>query len=222
MVEQDPVAGEHSVRLTVIHRDPVAVELGDAVRRTRIERRRLLLRNLLHQAIQLGCGGLIKSRVPLHAEDADRLEKPEHAEGIRVRGVFGAFEADRDMALGREIVDLGRTDLLHQADQIGGIRHVAVMHQKRHIAAVRILVKMIDPGSIEGGGAALDAVDGVAEREQVLGEIGAILSGDTCYQRHAPFFVVCRHLVSNRSKRGETSPGHGSEAQAIASASIEV
>src|SRR5712675_1151499 len=47
MIEQDAIGGEHAVRLAVVHRDPIAIKLGDAIGRARIERRRLLLRNLL-------------------------------------------------------------------------------------------------------------------------------------------------------------------------------
>ncbi len=30
MIEQDAIGSEHAVRLAVVHRDPVAVKLGDA------------------------------------------------------------------------------------------------------------------------------------------------------------------------------------------------
>jgi hypothetical protein len=91
------------------------------------------------------------------------------------------------MTLRSQIVDLGGTDLLHQPDQVGRICHVAVVQQERHVAGVRILVEMIDPLRIERGRTALDAVHGVTEAKQEFGEIGAILSGDACDQRHAPF-----------------------------------
>src|ERR1700739_2696852 len=52
MIEQDAVRGEHAVGLAVVHRYPVTVELGDAVRRARIERPGLPLRNLLDPAGQ--------------------------------------------------------------------------------------------------------------------------------------------------------------------------
>jgi hypothetical protein len=55
------------------------------------------------------------------------------------------------MALRREIIDLGRPDLLHQPDQIGRVGHVAVMHQERHIAGVRVFIEMIDALGVEGG-----------------------------------------------------------------------
>ena len=100
---------------------------------------------------------------------------------------FRALETDADMALGREIVDLGRPDLLHQADQVGGIRHIPVMQEKRHVAFVRILVEMIDPGGVERGRTPLDAMDGIAEAEQVLRQIGPVPTGDTGDQRNHRF-----------------------------------
>ena len=90
VVEQDAVGGVHAVGLAVVHRDPVGVELGDAVRRARIERRRLPLRRLLHLAVELGGRGLVEARLLLHAEDADRLEQPQRAERVGIGGVFRA------------------------------------------------------------------------------------------------------------------------------------
>jgi hypothetical protein len=49
------------------------------------------------------------------------------------------------MALGREVVDLVGLHLLHDADQVGGIGHVAVMQDHARIGLVRILVEMVDP-----------------------------------------------------------------------------
>src|SRR5688572_32192847 len=46
------------LRLAVVAHDPVGVELGDRVGAARIEGRGLALRRLLHQAIELGRGGL--------------------------------------------------------------------------------------------------------------------------------------------------------------------
>jgi hypothetical protein len=79
------------------------------------------------------------------------------------------------MALGREIVDLGRPDLLHPPDQIGRIRHVAIVQQERHVAGVRVGVEMIDARGVERGRPPLDAMHGVAEAKQKFGEVGAIL-----------------------------------------------
>src|SRR3954467_10510246 len=74
VVEQDAVGREHAIGLAIVHGDPVAVELGHAIRRARIERRGLLLRDFLYQAVELGGRGLVELRLFLHAEDADRLK----------------------------------------------------------------------------------------------------------------------------------------------------
>ena len=36
VIEEDPVAGEHAVRLAVVDHDPVGVQLGNAVWRSKI------------------------------------------------------------------------------------------------------------------------------------------------------------------------------------------
>src|SRR6185312_11687156 len=196
MVEQDAVGGEHAVGLAVVHRDPVAIELGHAVGRARIERSGFLLRRLLHQPVEFGRRGLIEPRLLFHAEDADRLKQPQYTDRVGIRRIFRALEADRDVALGREIVDLGRPDLLHQPDQVGRIRHVAVMHQERHVAVMRIPIEMVDARSVEGGRAPLDAVHGIAETQQILGEIGAVLAGHARDQRNALFHAIILVVIS--------------------------
>jgi hypothetical protein len=50
------------------------------------------------------------------------------------------------------------------------------------VVDVRILVEMVDPVGVEQGGAAFDAVDGVAFLEQEFGQIRAILAGDASDQ----------------------------------------
>jgi hypothetical protein len=89
------------------------------------------------------------------------------------------------MALRREIIDLGRPDLLHQPDQIGRVGHVAVMQQERRVAGMAILVEMIDARGVERGRTALDAVHGVASAKQIFGQIRAVLPGDAGDQHHA-------------------------------------
>src|SRR5712691_2596285 len=53
VVEQDPAAGEEVVALAIVHRDGVAVHLGDAVRAARVKGRVLVLGRLPHLAEHL-------------------------------------------------------------------------------------------------------------------------------------------------------------------------
>ena len=103
------------------------------------------------------------------------------------------------MALGCEVVDFGRPDLLHQPDQVGRIRHVAIVQEERHIAGVRVFVEMVDARGVERGRPPLDAMHRVAEAKQIFGEIGAVLPGDAGEERNAPFRILNSHVHSNKA-----------------------
>jgi hypothetical protein len=73
------------------------------------------------------------------------------------------------------------------------------MQQERHIAGVRVFVEMIDARGVEGGRPPLDPMHGVAEPEQILGKIGAVLPGDAGEKRNAPFGILNSHIHSNKA-----------------------
>src|SRR5271155_3135069 len=77
MIEENAVATVDAVSLTIIHRDPVGVELSYGIRRSRIERRGLSLWNLLHKTIKLRGGGLVETRLLLEAKDADGFKEAQ-------------------------------------------------------------------------------------------------------------------------------------------------
>ena len=87
------------------------------------------------------------------------------------------------MALRRQIVDLVGPGLLDQADQVGGIREVAVVQEEPGRVLVRVAVQMIDPAGVERRGAPLDPVHHVALLEQQRRQIGAVLPGHPGDQR---------------------------------------
>ena len=193
VVEQHAVAGVHAVGLAVVHRDPVGVELGDRVRAARIERRGFLLRDLLHQAVQLGRRRLVEARLLLEPQDADRLKEAQRADAVGVGRVLGLLEADRHMALRREVVDLVGLHLLHDAREVRRIRQVTVVQDEVAVVDVRILVQVIDAIRVEGRGAALDAVDFVAFLQQEFRQIGAVLARDAGDEGY--FFVGHRMII---------------------------
>ncbi len=55
------------------------------------------------------------------------------------------------MALGGEVVDLRRLDLLDQADEVGGIPEVSVVEKEAGIGLVGILIKVVDAAGVEAG-----------------------------------------------------------------------
>src|ERR1700722_379394 len=182
MVEKDPATGKHPVCLTVIHGNPVTVNLGGTVRRARIERGRLALRNLLDLTEHFRRRGLIETGLLFQSQNTDGLENAQRPQRVRVRGVLRRFKRDTDVTLGREVIDLIRLYLLHDPNEIRGISQVTVVQVQPHALLMRILVQVIDTVGVEGRGAPLDAVDFVPLTEKELRQISTVLSGNASNQ----------------------------------------
>ena len=131
VVEQDAVRGVHAVGLAVVHRDPVGIELGDGVGAARVERRGLALRRLLDLAVQLRGRGLVEAR-RLSRMRRMRIASSSRSvpERVGIGGVFRRLEAHLHVALRREVVDLGRLDLLDQANEVGRVGQIAVVQEE--------------------------------------------------------------------------------------------
>src|SRR6266540_3445199 len=74
----------HSVALTIVYRDPVAVHLGDAIWAARIEWGLLALRHLDNFAEHFGRAGLVEANIGV--DDPNRVEHTCHAERGRLAG----------------------------------------------------------------------------------------------------------------------------------------
>ena len=178
VVEEDAVARIHAIGFAVIHGDPVGIHLGDGVGRARVERGGFLLRGFLDQAVELGGGGLVEAGFLFEAEEANRLQQAQCADGIDVGGVFWGLEGDGDVGLRAEVVNFVWLDLADDAGEVRGVREIPVMQAEAGVLDVRVLVNVVDPLGVEERGAALDAVDFVAFFEQEFREVGSVLAGD--------------------------------------------
>ncbi len=206
VVEQDAVAGVEAVRVAVLDGHPVGEHLGDGVRAARAERRRLGLRRLGDAAEHLGRAGLVEADRPVGGPD--RLEHPERAHRRRVGGELGHLEADLDVALGAQVVDLGRLDPVEVADQRRRIGQVGVVQDRagRPIRAGRGRGGRCRP-VVERARAADQAVHVVALAEQQLREVRAVLPGDAGDERGLGFgFGRVRHRPRIHTR---TRGGHG-------------
>ena len=83
------------------------------------------------------------------------------------------------MALRRQIVDLLRLHLLHDAHQAGGVGEIPIVQDEPAILFVRILIEMIDAVGVEERSAPLDAMHLVALVEKEFRKIGAVLPGNS-------------------------------------------
>jgi hypothetical protein len=82
------------------------------------------------------------------------------------------------VALGAQVVDLVGLHLAQDAGQVGGVGQVAVVKVEAGLIGVGVHIEMIDPLGVEGGGAALDAVDLIALLQQEFSQVGTVLAGD--------------------------------------------
>ena len=109
---------------------------------------------------------MIKPRFVNQAEDANGFEKAQWAESVRVGGIFSGFKAHAHMALGGQIINFVGFNILHQAHHIIAIGHVAMMHEKAHIALMRVDINIVNTLRIKRGCAAFNAVDFIALLQQ--------------------------------------------------------
>jgi len=88
------------------------------------------------------------------------------------------------VALGAQVVDLGRLGFLDQADQVGGVGQVAVVKAELGVILVRVDIEVVDAFGVEGRRPALHAVHPVALRQKHLRQVAAVLAGDPRYKRN--------------------------------------
>lgn len=138
----------------------------------------LRLRNFLYLAVELRRGCLVEARFLAQPEKPDGLKQAQGTEGIRVSRIFRCFKGYLNVALRGEVIDLVRLRFLHDADEVGRIRHVAIVQMQLHITVVRVLIEMIDPSCVERRRPSLDAVNRIAFLEQQFCEIGAVLASN--------------------------------------------
>ena len=111
------------VALAVVHGDPVAVHLGDAVRGPRVERGALGLRHLLHLAEHLRARGLVEADA--RVDGADGVEHPGHAERCRLPREHRLAPGGLHEGLGGEVVHLVGTVIAQDVEDRDLVEEVA-------------------------------------------------------------------------------------------------
>ena len=161
VVKKDAVAGVESVGLSVVDRDPVGVQLSYGVGASRVEGRGLSLGGFLHQAVELGSGGLVEAGLFAEPQNSNCLKKPERSKSVNVCRVLGAIEAYGHVRLRAQVVDLIGLSFLHDADEVAGVAKVSEVQLKARVLDMRVFVDVVNSLGVKKAGASLDAVDDV-------------------------------------------------------------
>ena len=130
MVEQYPGAAEHVICLTVLLDYPVAVKLRHRIRAVRMERRVLVLRDLLNLAVKLRSRGLVDPAGPRQPALTDRLQNPQNPCRIHISRELRRIEAHLHMALRREVVYFVRAHLVHHLDDAHRVPQVRIVQME--------------------------------------------------------------------------------------------
>ncbi len=157
MIEQNAAATKNAVALAIVHRHPMRVELGHAIRAARAKRRVFHLGNRLHLAKHLRGAGLVEANLGI--DQANRLQQVQCANAGDLRRDDGLVEAHAHEALRGQVVDLVWLHFLHQRNAAAQVCQV-VFHQMQ----IRVVLdaQFLNAPEVDGAGAA----------------VGAVLSGD--------------------------------------------
>ena len=95
---------------------------------------------LFHQPVKFRRGGLIKAGFINTVQDANRLKYAQCSKRVRIGGIFRGLKGYHHVALSRQVIDFIGLNFLDDANQIGGIGQVTVMHEKAYVCLMRIFI----------------------------------------------------------------------------------
>src|ERR1051325_4650461 len=177
VIEEDAVGGVQAIGLAVVDGDPVSKDFGHGVRAARIKRGVFGLRHFADFAVHFAGGGLVVAR--LDAGLANGFQQAHGAGGVRIGRILGVVEADADMALGGQVIDFGRLQAVQQADERAAPGQVAIVQKEAGAFDLRIGINVVEPAAVERADAADQAMNLIAFGEQQLGQVRAVLAGNS-------------------------------------------
>ena len=177
VVVKNSVADEEAVGLPVNPRQLGRESLRATIGAGWPERRFFGLRRVGCVAENLRARRVIKTqRLRLIARN---LEQPQGCHRHFLGSGFRDFKTQADMALSCEMIDLRGLHPGKNAAQRRAIGQIAVMEKELVTINGLIGAQMFDPGAEQVACSPNDTVNGVAFGEEQLGEVRAVLTGDT-------------------------------------------
>ena len=188
MVKQNTGNREQIVGLPVVDRNIVSVDLGDTIRRARIERRCLRLRHLQHASVHLRRACLIETDICI--DRANRFQYLGNADCCELCGQNRLRPGCRHERLCGKIVNFVRLRFPQRLNQ-------RILVQQVGLQQMNTACQMGDSLKVFGAGAAHDPIDRVAFGEQKFRKVRAVLSGNTRYKGG---FSIRRDRIHIRSR----------------------
>jgi hypothetical protein len=86
------------------------------------------------------------------------------------------------MALGGQVIDFVRLDIVDQMANLPGVAQVAKMEKKTGSVFMRVHIEMVNAPGIEGAGPAYQTMHFITLGQEKLGQIAAVLASYACNQ----------------------------------------
>src|SRR5262245_38210687 len=115
--------------------------LGTTIRAARIKRSGFLLGSLAYLAEHFAASSLVIARCG--AGIADCLQQNQRPKCVCFHGVDRLVEADSNVRLSAEVIDLIRLNLRDGGTKAGAIHQVAIMENKPHGCFMWVVVQMV-------------------------------------------------------------------------------
>src|SRR5437588_735776 len=176
MVEQDPIAGEQLVPISIRCDHPVCIHLGYRIRAPWVERGLLVLGGR-SASEHLTARCLIEPRVD--AAPAQRFKDTRCPQPRHISCVLRHIEAHLDMALRAKVVNFIRSHVIDQAHQLFKVCKITIVSHQPPVGLMRILIHVVNPLRIKRRCSPNETMNLVALRQQQLREVRAILTGQT-------------------------------------------
>ena len=142
---------------------------------------------------------------------AKDFHNPETAHRCQVTCAFRNLEAQPNMRLPGQMIELSRLNLVDDSSDGGRVGQIRIVQKQAFFVDAGVIVERIQTRSFECAAATHDAVDFVAFFQQQLGEVGAVLACDSGDER--PLRGVSSFewsvITSPESLPGVPVPGRG-------------
>lgn len=181
MVVKNAVTNKQSVGLLVNPAQLRRKRFGASVRAGRPHRCLLVLRRFNRIPENFRGRRMIKShRAILVARD---LEQSKRRHTGFVAGGLRNIEAQTDVTLAGQMIDLGRLHLPKNSPQRRRVRQIAIMKKEGRVVNLRIVSQMLDARSLQIARPADNPMDRVAFFQEQFGQIRSVLPGNAGDQR---------------------------------------
>jgi arylsulfate sulfotransferase len=181
VIVTNAVAGKKPIRLSIDPHQLRGESFRASIRARRPHRSFFGLRRFGRIAENLRCRGVIKPRrLGLIAHD---FEQPQCRHSRVVAGRLGNLETQPDVALPRQMINLARLHFAKNPSQGRRVGQIAIVQKQTLVVDLGVAPQMLDPRAEKITRPPHDPVDRIALSQKQLGQIRAVLSGDTRNQR---------------------------------------